>query len=181
MTFSHNAMPCKITIVMMTAVVGCNIRRLAVIDSLSTFVPPLPPRPQIGGGGLDFRKATDMDVPALRTLAGTYFDAAYEMDAGKFAGIFHASSSVTKVSDDGNDMIVTPIAVWLDVVRKTKAPRDLPFKRDDHLLSIDVVGNLALLKVRLRIPPRSCTDFLSCLKVDGIWQIAQKVMTSNPL
>jgi hypothetical protein len=40
-------------------------------------------------------KLMDTDALALRSLAQTYFDAAYEMDADKFASIFHPSSSVT--------------------------------------------------------------------------------------
>lgn len=120
----------------------------------------------------------DTDVPALRSLAQTYFDAAYEMDAEKFASIFHPSSSVTKVAEDGN-VGVTPIASWLAVVRNTKAPKQLGFEREDQILSIDVERELALLKIRLRIPPRSFTDLLSCLKVNGTWKIVQKVMTSK--
>src|SRR6185369_12830942 len=64
----------------------------------------------------------DTDVRALRSLAQTYFDSAYEMDADKFASIFHPSSSVTKVGDDGN-VSVTPIATWLAAVRNLKAPK----------------------------------------------------------
>lgn len=44
----------------------------------------------------------DPDVSALRSIAQTYFDAAYEMDAEKFASVFHPSSSVTKVGEGGN-------------------------------------------------------------------------------
>ncbi|HEV2676161.1 MAG TPA: nuclear transport factor 2 family protein [Aliidongia sp.] len=120
----------------------------------------------------------DTDVLALRTLAQTYFDAAYEMDADKFASIFHPSSSVTKVADDG-DVGVTPIATWLAVVRNTKAPKQRGMERDDEILSIDVERDLALLKVKLQVPPRHFTDLLSCLKVNGTWKIAQKVMTSK--
>ncbi|GMO12909.1 MULTISPECIES: nuclear transport factor 2 family protein [Bradyrhizobium] len=120
----------------------------------------------------------DTDVPALRSLAQTYFDAAYEMDAEKFASIFHPSSSVTRVADDGN-VGVTPIASWLAVVRNTKAPKQQGSEREDQILSIDVESELALLKVKLRIPPRTFTDLLSCLKVNGTWKIAQKVMTSK--
>jgi hypothetical protein len=120
----------------------------------------------------------DMDVPALRSLAQTYFDAAYEMDAEKFATIFHPSSSVTKVAEDGN-VGVTPIATWLAAVRNMKAPKQQGFERDDQILSIDVERELALLKVKFQIPPRSFTDLLSCLKVNGTWKIAQKVMTSK--
>src|SRR5919197_2002682 len=120
----------------------------------------------------------DTDVRALRSLAQTYFDAAYEMDAEKFASIFHPSCSVTKVGDDGN-VAVTSIAAWLAAVRNLKAPKEQGFGRDDQIVSIDVERELALLKLKLQIPPRYFTDMLSCLKVDGTWKIVQKVMTSK--
>jgi hypothetical protein len=123
-------------------------------------------------------KRMDADVRALRSLAQTYFDAAYEMDADKFASIFHPSSSVTKVGDDGN-VGVTPIAMWLAAVRNLKAPKQQGLERHDQILSIDVEGELALVKLKLQIPPRYFTDMLSCLKVNGTWKIAQKVMTSR--
>jgi hypothetical protein len=123
-------------------------------------------------------KLIDTDARALRALAQTYFDAAYEMDADKFASIFHPSSSVTKVSDDGS-VSVTPSATWLAAVRNLKAPIQQGLERNDQLLSTDVEGELALVKLKLQIPPNTFTDMLSCLKVDGTWKIAQKVMTSK--
>jgi hypothetical protein len=120
----------------------------------------------------------DNDIRALLAVAQTYFDAAYEMDADKFASIFHPSSSVTKVGDDGN-VSVTPIETWLAAVRNMKAPKQLGLEREDQILSIDVVRELALLKLKLQIPPRYFTDMLSCLKVNGTWKIVQKVMTAE--
>jgi hypothetical protein len=120
----------------------------------------------------------DTDLHALRSLAQTYFDAAYEMDAEKFASIFHPSGSVTKVGDDGN-VAVTPIAAWLAAVRNLQAPKDQGFERDDQIVSIDVERELALLKLKLQVPPRYFTDMLCFLKVNGAWKIAQKVMTSK--
>jgi hypothetical protein len=120
----------------------------------------------------------DTDVRALRSLAQTYFDAAYEMDADKFASIFHPLSSVTRVGDDGN-VGVTPIGTWLAAVRNTKAPKHQGSERQDQILSIDVERDLALLKLKLQIPPRRFTDMLSCLKANGTWKIVQKVMTSK--
>jgi hypothetical protein len=118
------------------------------------------------------------DDRALRSLAQTYFDAAYEMDADKFASIFHPSSSVTKVGDDGN-VSVTPIAVWLSVVRNMTAPKQQGSERDDRIVLLDVEGEIAILKLKLQIPPRYFTDMLSCLKANGTWKIAQKVMSSK--
>ena len=120
----------------------------------------------------------DPNVSALREIAQTYFDAAYAMDADKFASLFHPSSSVTKISEDG-DVTVTPIASWLAAVRNLKSPKQQGFERHDQILSVDVENELAVLKVKLQVPPRVFTDMLSCLKVRGTWTIVQKVMMSN--
>jgi len=120
------------------------------------------------------------DIDGLVALAQTYFDAAYEMDADKFASIFHGSSSVTR-RDDDTSVVVTPIAAWLDAVRGLTSPREVGGARADQILSIAMTGNIALLKLRLRIPPREVTDLLSCCFVNGRWQIAQKVFTAQPL
>ena len=118
----------------------------------------------------------DTDISALKAMAKTYFDAACEMDAERFASIFHSSASVTRVGDGGT-VSVTPIETWLAGVRNLQAPKLQGLQRHDEILSIDVVRELALVKLKLQIPPRYFTDMLSCLKVDGTWKIAQKVMT----
>jgi hypothetical protein len=117
----------------------------------------------------------DSDIQALRTLAQTYFDAAYDMDADRFASIFDPASAVTRLGEDG--VVVTPIAGWLDVVRGAEAPRKLGLERKDEILAVDVEGNLALLKLKLQMPPKHFTDMLSCLKTADGWKIVQKVMT----
>jgi len=118
----------------------------------------------------------DTDIRALAAIAKTYCDAAYEMDADKFASLFDPACSVTKAGEDGN-VSVTPIEMWLAGVRSMKAPKLQGLERHDEILSIDVVRELALLKLKLQIPPRYFTDMLSCLKVDGVWRIVQKVTT----
>lgn len=118
----------------------------------------------------------DSEVQALKALAQTYFDAGYNMDADAFASIFDPLSAVTRIGDDGG-VIVIPIATWLDVVRSAQSPRKLQLERKDEILSVDVEGNLAFIKLKLQMPPRYFTDILSCLKVRGEWKIVQKVMT----
>jgi putative lumazine-binding protein len=69
--------------------------------------------------------------------------------------------------------------MWLAAVRSMKAPKQLGLERHDEILSVDVVRELALLKLKFQIPPRYFTDMLSCLKVNGTWKIVQKVMTAE--
>jgi hypothetical protein len=113
---------------------------------------------------------------ALRALAQVYFDAAYDMDAERFEAIFHPLSAVTRIGDDG-EVSVMPIETWLAGVRNATAPRKLKLDRKDEVVAIDVSDNLALIKLRLQMPPRYFTDLLSCLKVQGAWKIVQKVMS----
>ncbi|AGC46323.1 hypothetical protein MYSTI_05035 [Myxococcus stipitatus DSM 14675] len=122
-------------------------------------------------------------MQALVTLAQSYFDAAYEMDADRFALLFHPVSSVSSAVRAGEDLkvSVTPIETWLAAVRNMKAPKQLGLARHDELLSIDVAKDLALVKLTLQIPPRCFTDLLSCVKVDGTWKIVQKVTLSSTL
>jgi len=119
----------------------------------------------------------DIEFQALVTMAQAYFDAAYDMDADKFASLFHSASSVSSVTRVGDEVTVsaTPIETWLAAVRKMKAPQQLGLERHDEILSIDVVRGLALVKLKLQIPPRYFTDMLSCAKVDKAWTIVQKV------
>lgn len=119
------------------------------------------------------------DTRPLLSLAQAYFAAAYEMDADRFAALFHGSSSVTKIGEDG-EVSVTPIETWLAGVRNMKAPKQAGLERrdlSDEVLSVDVVRDLALLKLKFQIPPRYFTDVLSCLNVRGTWKIVQKVVT----
>jgi 4-oxalocrotonate tautomerase len=113
---------------------------------------------------------------ALRALAQIYFDAAYDMDAAQFQTIFHPLSAVTRIGDDG-EVSVMPIETWLASVRSATAPRDLWLERKDEVVAIDISDRLALVKLRLQMPPRHFTDLLSCLKVRGAWKIVQKVMS----
>jgi hypothetical protein len=119
------------------------------------------------------------DMSALVGIAKVYFDAAYAMDADKFASVLHHSCSVTKIGEDGN-VSVTPLERWLAAVRSMEAPKQLGLERRDEILSIDVVREIALLKLKLQIPPRYMTDMLLCLKANGAWRIVQKVMTTEP-
>lgn len=120
------------------------------------------------------------NIDELVTLAKTYFDAAYAMDADTFATIFDPAALVTR-RGDGNSIVVTPVAAWLDAVRSLSSPQDAGGVRADQILSIAMTRDMALLELRLRIPPREVTDLLSCFYLNGRWQIVQKVFAAETL
>lgn len=122
--------------------------------------------------------STADDRTEIEQLITNYLDGLYEGDADKIALAFHGTSALTSAPD--GKLSVVPREQWLEIVRNRPSPRSQGLTRHDELLSIDIVGpTMALVKLRCAIPPRFFTDQLSLLKIDGRWQVAQKVFMTE--
>jgi hypothetical protein len=118
------------------------------------------------------------DIEQIEAVVKTYLDGLYEGDADKLAAAFHGTSALTQFID--GELKITPRDVWLDAVRNRPSPKASGQARGDHVLAIDVIGpGMALVKLKCQIPPRYFTDLLSLLKIDGRWQVAQKVFMTE--
>ena len=118
------------------------------------------------------------DLAEIEAAVKTYLDGLYEGDADKLARVFHPSSALTG-EKDGQPMIV-PRDQWLAAVRGRASPKSQGLARHDHVLAIDLAGpTTAFVKLKCAIPPRFFTDDLSFLKIDGRWQVAQKVFATE--
>lgn len=114
---------------------------------------------------------------AIEQTVRTYLDGLYEGDADKLASVFHETSALTYEQD--GKLIALPRDQWLKAVRERPAPKAKGLPRDDVILSVDQAGpTTALVKVKCQIPPRFFTDYLSLLKIDGRWVVAQKVFAT---
>lgn len=115
------------------------------------------------------------DLKAVEKVVQTYLDGLYDADAEKLASIFLPSSALTYVSPDGKLQIL-PRDEWLAATRKRQPGRQAGLAREDHILAIDIIGpTMAYARVKCQLPPRYFTDQLCLLKVEGRWQVAQKV------
>jgi Putative lumazine-binding len=117
------------------------------------------------------------DRKAIEQTVQTYFDGLYEGDADKLASVFHVTSALTYEQD--GKLTVLPREQWLKWVRERPAPKAQGLARDDAILMVDQAGpTTALVKVKCQLPPRFFTDYLSLIKVDGRWVVAQKVFAT---
>jgi Putative lumazine-binding len=118
------------------------------------------------------------DVKAIEGVIQSYLDGLYESDADKIASVFHPTSALTSVAK--GELTITPRDEWLDRVRSRPSPQKQGLSRHDRVLMVDVVSpTMAYVKLECAIPPRFFTDQLSLLKIDGRWQIAQKVFVTE--
>lgn len=118
------------------------------------------------------------DLIAIEKAAWTYLDGLHHGDADKLASVFHPTSALTYEKD--GVLQILPRDQWLASVRTRESAAKRGLSRADHLLQVDVVGpRMALVKLKCAIPPLYFTDLLSFLKIDGNWQVVQKVFMSE--
>ena len=118
------------------------------------------------------------DRHAIEAAARLYLDGLYEGDAGKLASVFHPTSALTYEADGA--VSILPRDEWLKAVSERASPQSQGLPRHDEILVIDQSSpSTAFVKLKCAIPPRFFTDYLSFLKVDGRWQVAQKVFSAR--
>jgi hypothetical protein len=116
------------------------------------------------------------DKAEIEAVIHTYLDGLYEGDAEKLASAFHPTSALTYESE--GRIAIMPRDEWLAAVRARPSPASKSLPRHDEILSIDQSSpTTAFVKLRCAIPPRFFVDYLNLLKVDGRWQVAQKVFS----
>ena len=115
---------------------------------------------------------------AIEEAVQTYLDGLYEGDTQKLASVFHETSALT--GDIDGKLTIVPRDQWLDAVKNRPSPKSQNLSRHDEILEIDIAGpTTAFVKVKCAIPPRFFTDYLSFLKIDGRWQVAQKIYAAE--
>jgi hypothetical protein len=113
--------------------------------------------------------------PAVRAPVEAYLRGHATGDGEEWRKAFHPSAMVTGIRDGKLQSMTAP-----DFVSRAagKPPAD-EAQRRRRIVSIDVSGDAAVAKVELDYPKVFFVDYLSLLKIDGEWKIAQKTYTGT--
>src|SRR3977135_4744718 len=95
------------------------------------------------------------DIKIIEGVIQSYLDGLYESDAGKIASVFHPTSALTSVANDG-ELVITPRDQWLDKVRARPSPKQQGLPPHDHLLTIDPVRPIMAYVHRKSDNPSRC-------------------------
>jgi hypothetical protein len=115
---------------------------------------------------------------AIEAAVKIYLDGLYEGNVEKLASVFHATSALTY--EEEGSLKVLPRDEWLSAVSKRPSAQARGLDRADQILQVDQSSSTtAFVKLKCAIPPRFFTDYLSLLKVEGKWQVAQKVFSTE--
>tara|TARA_R110002095_G_scaffold200837_1_gene181283 strand:- start:431 stop:805 length:375 start_codon:yes stop_codon:yes gene_type:complete len=114
------------------------------------------------------------DEEQIRATVQTYFDCMYESSAEKTHAAFHPSARITGYLDDGlHEMTVEDFAGFVSSQQPSPKAKGEPARLD--ILSVDIAGNTAAVRVRDDYLGMTFMDTLSLLKTDDKWSIYNKL------
>lgn len=108
---------------------------------------------------------------AIRTAVNHYFQGHATGDGSHFAKVFHPDAKLYWIGPDGSVMQRTA-AEYIKGASGKPAADEAQRKR--RIVSIDVTGNIAMVKVELDYPAVKFTDIFSMVQSKGQWWIVNK-------
>jgi hypothetical protein len=116
----------------------------------------------------------------IRETIQTYFDALHESSGEKVKASFHARGTVSGIMSDSGAMAEMDTPRFVAFADANTSPAENGEPREDDLISIEVTGKVASVKLRVRYLGKRFTDHLLLIKDGGRWQILNKVWHADP-
>ena len=120
--------------------------------------------------------AQSPETEAVKIPIENYFKAQATGDAEYIRKAFHPEAKLFFIRE-GKFAQLT-LAEFADRFTGKAAPDEAQRKR--RIDSIDITGNVAVVKVVLEYPTVTFTDYMSMLKIEGEWKIVNKTFYAQP-
>jgi hypothetical protein len=103
-----------------------------------------------------------------------HFDGLHHSDTERLRAVFHPQARYVTATDD--TLVVWSMEDYFPVVDARPSPASKGEHRRDRIVSIELAGPVtAVARVECRVAPKSFTDILTLVRIDGRWQIISKV------
>lgn len=117
---------------------------------------------------------TEQDLPVKQTIQN-YFEGVYYGDVQKLRSSFIGSAYL--YGDIKGEEYSKHLFDYLDGVNKRESPHDLGESFNMKILSIEVMGNVAIAKLHVPMLGYNYYDYLSLSLVENEWKIVNKLFT----
>ena len=116
-------------------------------------------------------EAENGEEAAVRQAIEHYFRGHATGDGEHFKKVFHPDSKLFWVNDEKLNQRTS--ADYIAGASGTPPADEGSRKR--RIVSLDITGNAAVVKIELDYPGALITDYMSLLKIDGTWKIVNKM------
>lgn len=121
-------------------------------------------------------RAQNAEEAAVREAIEHYFRGHATGQGEHFRKVFHPDAKLFAIRDGKYWQLTSEEYI---ARASGKAPDD-EAQRKRKIESVDISGNAAIVKVVLDYPQVKFTDYMSMLKIDGVWRIVNKTFYAEP-
>jgi hypothetical protein len=119
------------------------------------------------------------DTTAIQLVIEDYFNGIFYGDTEKLKTVFHPSALL--FGDINKKPYFKTLDDYLEGVRNRKSPHALEEKFRMKIIAIEILGNIANVKLNVPMFEFNYYDFLAFNKVDGKWLVINKLFTHIPI
>lgn len=121
-------------------------------------------------------RAQNAEEAAVREAIEHYFRGHATGQGEHFRKVFHPDAKLFAVREGKYWQLTSEEYI---ARADGKVPAD-EAQRKRKIESVDISGNAAIVKVVLDYPQVKFTDYMSMLKIDGVWRIVNKTFDAQP-
>lgn len=121
-------------------------------------------------------RAQNAEEAAVREAIEHYFRGHATGQGEHFRKVFHPDAKLFAIREGKYWQLTSEEYI---ARASGKAPDD-EAQRKRKIESVDISGNAAIVKVVLDYPQVKFTDYMSMLKIDGVWRIVNKTFHAEP-
>jgi hypothetical protein len=111
----------------------------------------------------------------IKAVIYNYFEGIYNGNPAQLEEVFHPKSHL--FGDINGAPYFKSVTEYIDGVKNRKSPKELGEKFNMEILSIDIIGNNAIIKANLKMLGFNYYDLLSLTNINGHWKIVTKLFT----
>jgi len=116
-------------------------------------------------------QASKSDFESVTTIIQAYFDGLHNGDVPKLKSIFHQDAWLKAPG------VRRSLKEWLEAVASRPVPAQQGRPYEFEILSIDIVKDQAMVKIKCPLFDFDYVDFLGLLKEHGQWLVVTKMYT----
>jgi hypothetical protein len=118
------------------------------------------------------------DIEFIQQTVQYYFDGLYNSNLESLTKAFHPKAQI--IGHFQKDLLFMTREQFLKLVKNTPSPSANGESYDMKIVSIDITGDEALIKVTDLYLGFRFTDYLSLIKIEGSWVIVNKTFYHEP-
>lgn len=111
----------------------------------------------------------------IQAVVLEYFNGVFEGNVPQLKNVFHPD--IVLYGDINGEPYLKDLQAYTEGVASRKSPKELGDDFKMEVISIEALGNNAMVKARLPMLGYNYYDFLSLTKLNGQWKIVNKLFT----